>query len=80
MKDKLMSRKFLSALAGALIGLATILNGDATQGASIVIASIVAYCMAEGYIDAKAVGTVIEVADRVDDLLVDKTLEESEDK
>ena len=52
---KLTSRKFLVSVAGIVSGIVLIVGGNATEGVATVIASVVAYLVAEGYIDAKAV-------------------------
>ena len=52
MKNKLTSRKFLMALSGVITGIFLIISGDATEGATAIISSIVSYCVAEGYVDA----------------------------
>lgn len=66
---KLTSRKFLSALAGMLIGVAEILGGEITSGSAVVVASILGYLVVEGIIDLKAIKKVIDVVDEVDELL-----------
>ena len=53
--SKLSSRKFLVSIAGIVSGIVLIANGNATEGVATVIASVVGYLVAEGYIDAKAV-------------------------
>lgn len=67
---KLTSRKFLVAVAGIASGIVLIVNGSTTEGVSAVIASVIGYLIAEGYIDAKAVQTVTDK--------VEETIEESE--
>ena len=66
--QKFSSRKFLAALAGIITGIGVIVSGNPTEGIVTVLASLVAYLVAEGYIDAKAV----EIADTV--------VEETKDK
>ena len=61
-KEKLTSRKFLMAVAGIVSGIVLILNGDSTEGVSAVVASVLGYLIAEGYIDAKALKAAAEVA------------------
>lgn len=64
---KLTSRKFIVAAAGIVSGVALILNGNSTEGVSAVIASVLGYLVAEGYIDAKAVKAAAEaVSDTVE--------------
>lgn len=65
---KLTSRKFIAALAGIVTGVGVIASGNTTEGIVAVIASVIAYLVAEGYIDAKAV----DIADSV--------IEETKDK
>ena len=71
---KFTSRKFIACVAGVLTGIGVILAGGTVEGLTAVIASVVSYLIAEGYIDAKAVNTVKDVAcgvaDKVED---DKT-------
>ena len=64
LKTKLTSRKFLVAAAGIVSGVALIVSGNTTEGVAAVIASVIGYLAAEGYIDAKAVK---QVADKVED-------------
>lgn len=63
---KLASRKFIVAAAGIASGIVLIVNGSTTEGVGAVIASVLGYLVAEGYIDAKAVQTV---TDKVEDAL-----------
>ena len=63
--DKLKSRKFLACIAGVATGIALIISGNTVEGASTVITSIVAYIVAEGYIDSKAVKNTIEATQKV---------------
>ncbi len=65
---KLTSRKFIAAVAGIITGVGVIASGNTTEGMVAVIASVIAYLVAEGYIDAKAV----DIADSV--------IEETKDK
>ena len=66
--QKLTSRKFIAALAGIVTGVGVIASGNTTEGVIAVIASVFAYLVTEGYIDAKAV----DIADSV--------IEETKDK
>ena len=66
--QKLTSRKFIAAVAGIVTGVGVIASGNTTEGVIAVIASVIAYLVAEGYIDAKAV----DIADSV--------IEETKDK
>jgi hypothetical protein len=69
--NKFTSRKLLAAVAGILTGIALIISGNTVEGASAVITSIVAYIVAEGYIDSKAVKNTIEATQKV----LDETME-----
>lgn len=60
LKTKLTSRKFLVAVAGIVSGVVLIANGSTTEGVATVIASVIAYLAAEGYIDAAAVKQTTE--------------------
>ena len=53
-KQKLSSRKFWMALIGVAGGVVAAIYDNPTEGAALVIASIVGYLAAEGYIDGKA--------------------------
>ena len=67
LKTKLTSRKFLVAAAGIVSGVALIVSGNTTEGVAAVIASVIGYLVAEGYIDAKAVKATAEaVSEAVD--------------
>lgn len=58
--QKLLSRKFLVSVAGVISGIALIANGNTLEGTSAIIASVVGYLAAEGYIDAKAVADALD--------------------
>jgi hypothetical protein len=60
---KLSSRKFLVSAAGIVSGVALVISGSEVEGVAAIIASVIGYIVAEGYIDAKAVKAV---ADRVE--------------
>ena len=77
MMKKFASRKFLAMVAGVVTGIGVIIAGDTATGITAVIASVVSYLIAEGYIDAKAVNTVKDVVNDVADKVEDKD-EESE--
>ena len=53
--QKLTSRKFLIAIAGLISGVMLIVNGNVDEGVTSVVASVIAYLVAEGIIDAAAV-------------------------
>lgn len=59
MKEKLMSRKLWVAIAGIIAGVAMIAAKNTVEGTAMIISSVLGYLIAEGYIDAKAVGGVI---------------------
>ncbi len=66
---KISSRKFLAALAGLVMGLAMVFGLDegvvtTVSGAVTAVASVVAYIVSEGRVDAAAVG---EAAEKVQD-------------
>ena len=76
--SKFTSRKFLAAIAGILTGIALIISGNTVEGASAVMTAIVAYIVAEGYVDGKAVKNTIEISqDVLDNVIAD--LEEEEE-
>lgn len=60
MKAKLTSRKLWVAIAGIISGIVLMVNGNTVEGASTLVASVVGYLLAEGFIDAKRVKTVID--------------------
>ena len=69
LKTKLTSRKFLVAVAGIVSGIVLIANGSTTEGVATVIASVIAYLAAEGYIDAAAVKATTErIEEAVDEV------------
>ena len=77
-KDKITSRKFLAAVAGLVTGLAMVFGLDESiisqvSGAVVSVASVIAYIITEGKIDAAAVGQAAEdVAEAVDAVIEDK--------
>ena len=64
---KFTSRKFLTTLAGVFTGIGLIISGDTTEGVITLLSSIVAYLVAEGYVDANNVSKAPEVAEKVTD-------------
>lgn len=72
---KLTSRKFIVSVSGIISGIVLIASGNTTEGVTAVIASVAAYLIAEGYIDAKAV----DVADKVIEETKDKLDEQEEE-
>lgn len=63
MKEKFTSRKFLTALTGLITGIILIIMGDSTEGVTSIVSSVIAYCIAEGYVDGKKVQSAIEKAE-----------------
>lgn len=64
---KLTSRKFLMALASAVVGIVTVFAGESDTlttvvGAAVTVISTVGYCITEGMVDAKSVR---EISDAV---------------
>ena len=63
--EKYLSRKFLAAAAGVVSGLAIVFGADgaivsSVAGATVSVASVVTYIIAEGRIDAAAVKNALE--------------------
>lgn len=52
---KLVSRKFIAAAVGVICGIVLALEGNETEGVTAIVASILGYLAAEGYVDAAAV-------------------------
>lgn len=77
LKQKLTSRKLWAALAGLVAGVAMVFGLDESiitqvSGAVVSVASVIAYIITEGKIDAAAVGQAVEdVAEAVDSVLDD---------
>ena len=69
---KLTSRKFIVSVTGILSGIITIASGNTAEGVTVMLTSIVAYLITEGYIDAKA----LDIADAV----VEETKEKLENQ
>ena len=75
LKQKLSSRKLWAAIAGLVAGVAMVFGLDEhiiTQitGAVVSVASVIAYIVTEGKIDAAAVGQAAEdVAEAVDSVI-----------
>ena len=60
LKTKLTSRKFLMAVAGVVSGIVLILNGNANEGVTAVVASALGYLAAEGLIDLAALKAAVD--------------------
>lgn len=65
LKEKICSRKFLAAVAGIVTGLAMVFGLDegaisSVAGAVVSVASVVAYIITEGKVDAAGVKKAVE--------------------
>jgi hypothetical protein len=69
LKSKFTSRKFLVCVAGILTGIGVVISGNTIEGVSTILASIIAYLVAEGYVDAKAIQVTDEVIDTIKEKL-----------
>ena len=77
MKDffnKLSSRKFLSCVAGVVMGVCMVFGldqntVDTIAGAIVASSSILMYIYTEGRVDAKAVDGIKDVANKVEDAI-----------
>ena len=83
--SKLTSRKFLAALAGLVSGLAMVFGLDESiitqvSGAVVSVASVVAYIVAEGRVDAAAVGQAAEDVAEAVDSVIDSTAVDKQSK
>lgn len=72
--QKLTSRKLWMAIAGIATGLALVLGVDGgdisnVAGAVTAVASVIAYIVTEGKIDAEAVKNAVEAADNAVDAI-----------
>ena len=70
--NKLKSRKFLTCIAGVIMGACMVFGidegtVDTIAGAIVAASSIIMYIYTEGKIDAEAVGGIKDVADKVED-------------
>ena len=77
MKRKLSSRKLWAAVAGVVMGLAMVFGLDeniisTVAGAVTSLASVIAYIITEGRIDAERVKTAVESVQSAADLLDEK--------
>lgn len=66
---KISSRKFIASMAGVLTGIGVIVSGSEVEGVVAVLASVIAYLITEGFIDAKAVDVLDEVVDKTKEKL-----------
>lgn len=83
-KKKLSSRKLWAAVAGVVVGVATIFGADAGEistvaGAVVSLFSVVAYIITEGRIDAAAVGDAAGKLQDAIDVVVGAEAEEEPD-
>lgn len=67
--QKFTSRKFIASLTGILTGIGVICSGNVVEGIVTVLASILAYLITEGYIDASAVSMIDKVAEETKEKL-----------
>lgn len=67
MKQKLTSRKFITALTGIITGILLIITGNVQEGASTLAASVAAYCFAEGIVDKSKVNTMLQKMNSTDE-------------
>ena len=72
--NKLTSRKFLTCVAGVIVGVCMVFGvdeGDVSTiaGAVTAVVSIASYIYTEGKIDANAVGQIKDAADDVKDAI-----------
>lgn len=72
-KQKFSSRKFIVCITGIITGVGVAISGNVIEGVSTVLASMIAYLIAEGYIDAKAVELTDNVIEEVKDKLKEDT-------
>ena len=71
---KLSSRKFLTCVAGVVMGACMVFGVDENAvntiaGAITAVSSIVMYIYAEGKVDAEAVNKIKDTADKVEDAI-----------
>ena len=72
--EKFKSRKFLSCVAGVVMGICMVFGldegtVDTIAGAVVAASSIIMYIYTEGKIDAAAVDKIKDAADKVDDAI-----------
>ena len=72
--NKLKSRKFLTCVAGVVMGICMVFGldeGDVSTiaGAVTAVVSVVSYIYTEGKIDANAIGQIKDVADDIKDAI-----------
>ena len=71
---KLKSRKFLTCVAGVIMGVCMVFGldegtVDTIAGAIVAVSSIVTYIYTEGKIDAEAVDKIKDTADKVEEAI-----------
>lgn len=72
--NKLKSRKFLTCVAGVIMGICMVFGLDegaidTVSGAIVALGSIVTYIYAEGKIDAEAIDKIKDSSDEVKDAI-----------
>lgn len=80
--NKLTSRKFIACMIGVIIGIATTFGVDGgvisdVAGLVVAIISSVSYIIVEGNIDAKAVSSIIDSIEKIEEI---KLTEEKTEK
>ena len=81
---KLSSRKLWAAIAGLVAGIAMVFGLDESvitqvSGAVVSVASVIAYIVTEGKVDAAAVGQAAEDVAEAVDSIVSETVEAGND-
>ena len=79
MKDflgKLTSRKFLTCVAGVVMGICMVFGLDegtvnTVAGAVVAVSSVVTYIYTEGKIDAEAVNKITETVEKIEDVIIE---------
>lgn len=80
--NKLKSRKFLTCVAGVIMGFCMVFGLDegtvnTISGAIVAVGSVVTYIYTEGKIDAASVDKIKDAADKVEDAIEEvKEIEE----
>ena len=85
LKQKLSSRKLWAALAGLVAGVAMVFGLDESiitqvSGAVVSVASVIAYIVTEGKVDAAAVGQAAEDVAEAVESVVSETVEAKKNK
>ena len=77
MKDflnKLTSRKFLTCVAGVIMGICMVFGLDegtvnTVSGAVVAVSSVIMYIYTEGKIDAEAVGKIADTVEKIEEAI-----------